>query len=72
MSKETERLKADARARREEVLHTLDEVSTRIDETRVFFILGLVSGVLLLMIVNRIFFRPFRRAFRRRRCCSRA
>lgn len=68
MSRETERLKAEARARREEVQQTFGELGERVDEGRVFFYTGAAAGAIGLWLINRIFLRRIRKILRWGRC----
>jgi hypothetical protein len=67
MDNDNDQLKKDVEARREELAGTIKELGNRIDVSRATFFAGIVTGILLLALLNRILFRRFRR--RRRRCC---
>ncbi|MBE0429956.1 MAG: hypothetical protein IBX61_08825 [Thermoleophilia bacterium] len=57
MSRETDRMRKDIEARQKELLKTVAEIGDRIAIPRTTFIAGLVTGVLLLALLNRLQFR---------------
>lgn len=68
MSNDTARLKEEARARRDEVQQMVEEIGERVDETRVFFVAGVVAGAAALFMLNRIIFRRLKKLLRWGRC----
>lgn len=57
MSRQTDKLKSEVDASREELLQTAMELGNRIDIPRTTFIVGVFTGIMLLAMLNRIQFR---------------
>ena len=56
MGSETEQIREEIEARREELSQTIQEIGNRVDVSRATFIAGIFTGILLLALLNRILF----------------
>lgn len=61
MGSESNQIRNDIEAKREDILSTVMEIGNRVDVPRATFMAGVLTGIMLLALLNRIQFRRSRK-----------